>query len=244
MSISTSDFSSDFWLEQVIDLSSLPRRRQLNRHPFIERLRLAVPFDYIAVTGLDLEDYRVGSGHSIDTDIPPAFFDAYYEEGMVQSDPFVAASRVARDVVVEEDVYAITPPSQRLRYLERTFGVHNRTLFPLLRGDVVYGAVTFCRSKPFDADEIAFLAGVAEATHTMLTRPILQKFFAESLKLSDGEVLCLKLASLGMTSEEVSRQSSYAVDTVNTYLKTAIRKLGASNRLHAVAEALRRRLIE
>jgi LuxR family transcriptional regulator len=78
----------------------------------------------------------------------------------------------------------------------------------------------------------------------MLTGPIMKRFFAESLRLSDGEVLCMRLASLGMTSEEISRHSDYAVDTVNTYMKTAIRKLGASNRLHAVAEALRRGLIE
>lgn len=244
MSLSRGNFSSSMALEQAVDLSSLPRLRQLNRHPFIERMRLAVPFDYIAVTGLDLENYRFGSGHSIDTDVPPAFFDAYYDEGMLASDPFVAASKLARDVVVQEDVYAVTPPSQRLRYLERTFGVYNRTLVPLLRGDVVYGAVTFCRAKPFDTEEIAFLSGVAQAIHTMLTRPIMQKFFAESLKLSDGEILCLKLASVGMTSEEISKESSYAVDTVNTYMKTAIKKLGASNRLHAIAEALRRRLIE
>ena len=244
MSVSHSIFTSGGSLDGIVDLPSLPRRRQLVRHPFIERLRVAVAFDHIAVTGLDLEDYRFGSGHSIDTDVPPAFFEAYCNEGMLDTDPFVAASRVARNVVIEKDVYAVTPPSQRLQYLQRAFGVHHRTLFPLLRGDLVYGAVTFCRSTEFDGEEIAFLAGVAEAIHTMLTGPIMKRFFAESLKLSDGEVICMRLASLGMTSEEISRRSDYAVDTVNTYMKTAIRKLGASNRLHAVAEALRRGLIE
>lgn len=244
LSVSHSIFTSGASLEGIVDLPSLPKRRQLVRHPFIERLRLSVPFDHIAVTGLDLEDYRFGSGHSIDTDLPPAFFEAYCNEGMMDSDPFVAASRLARSVVTEDDVYAVTPPSQRLRYLQRTFSVHNRTLFPLVRGDLVYGAVTFCRSNAFDADEIAFLAGVAAAIHKMLTAPIMKKFFAESLRLSDGEVLCMRLASLGMTSEEISRRSDYAVDTVNTYIKTAIKKLGASNRVHAIAEALRRGLIE
>ena len=79
-------------LNDVLDLRSLPTRRQVVLHPFIEKLRGAVPFDFFAVSGLDLDGYRFGSGHSIDTDVPPAFLDAYYGDDLLKSDPFVAAS--------------------------------------------------------------------------------------------------------------------------------------------------------
>jgi LuxR family transcriptional regulator len=239
-----SHLASGVPLDNFVDLSSLPKRRHFATHPFIERLRKAVQFDYIAITGIDVDNYRFGSGQSIDTDFPPAFLDAFYGDGLLVTDPFILASRHATNVIFEEEVYKRTPPPQRLRYLARTFGIFNRTLIPLLRGNIVYGAVTFARVNPFDDDEISFLEGVAEATHATFTRPIMERFSAESLKLSSGEIVCLKLASRGETSDEISVSSGYAVDTVNTYIKMATKKLGASNRTHAIAEAIRRRLID
>lgn len=127
-------------LNEAVDLSSIPVRRQVSRHPFVDRLRMAVPFDYFAASGLDLDGYRFGSGHSIDTDVPPAFLDAYYSDGLMAADPFVKASMTAATVVVEHEVYAQNPPSQRLTYLTRAFGVVNRTLFRS-------GAVTGCSEQ-------------------------------------------------------------------------------------------------
>jgi len=230
-------------LDEVPDLRSLPTRRQVVSHPFIEKLRGAVPFDFFAVSGLDLDGYRFGSGHSIDTDVPPAFLDAYYGDDLLKSDPFVMASMSAAKVIVEEEVYAETPPPQRLQYLARTFGVLNRTLFPIRRGDVVFGAVTFSRTSPFSGAEIEFLSEIAEITHRVLTRPIMDKFSAQTLKLIEGEIRCLRFASLGKTTDEIAAASGYTPDTVNSYMKTAIRKLGADNRVHAIAEAIRRGLI-
>lgn len=230
-------------VEATIDLRSLPARRHLASHPFIEQLRRAVPFDFFAVSGLDFDGYRFGSGHSIDTDVPPAYLDAYYGDGLLGVDPFVKASMNAVDIVIEERVYEEEPPPERILYLARTFGVLNRTLFPVRRGDIVFGAVTFSRSMPFTECELTFLSEVAEVTHKVLTRPIMDKFSAQTLKLSGGELLCLTLASFGKTSEEIADASSYTPDTVNTYIKAATRKLGARNRAHAIAEALRRGLI-
>lgn len=235
--------SSGVSLDEIVDLSSVPHHRHFTHHPFIDRLRKAVPFDYVAAAGLDLDNYRFGSGRSLDTDLPPAFADTYYGDDLIKVDPFVQASLTARDVILEADVYRASPPPLRLAYVTRTFGIHNRTLFPLLRGPVVYGAMTFCRTTPFTHDEIDFFADVAPSAHAALTKPITEKFSASTLKLSSGEIHCLRLGSLGMTSEQISAESGYTTDTVNTYIKTAIRKLGASNRVHAIAEALRRNII-
>lgn len=71
----------------------------------------------------------------------------------------------------------------------------------------------------------------------------MEKFSVQTLKLSEGELLCLKLASFGKTSEEIAGATSYTPDTVNTYIKAATRKLEAKNRGHAIAEALRRGVV-
>jgi len=77
----------------------------------------------------------------------------------------------------------------------------------------------------------------------VITRPIMERFSAQTLKLIDGEIICLRYASLGKTTDDIAKASGYTPDTVNSYIKTAIRKLGADNRVHAIAEAIRRGLI-
>lgn len=232
------------FIGDAVDLASVPTRRHLSSHPFMDKLRQAVPFDFFAVSGLDLDGYHFGTGYSIDTDVPPAFLDAYYGDNLLQSDPFVKASKMASDFLSEEMVYRETPPPQRLEYLARTFGVLNRTLFPIRRGDFVYGAVTFSRATPFTSEEIDFLRDIADVTHRVITRPIMEKFSVQALNLTEGEMACLKFASLGMTTDKVATESGYTPDTVNSYMKTAIRKLNANNRVHAIAEAIRRGLIQ
>ncbi|NHT76873.1 helix-turn-helix transcriptional regulator [Ferranicluibacter rubi] len=241
--LSSSTFILSEALNGVPDLRSLPKRRHVAAHPFVEKIRAAVPFDFFAVSGLDLDGYRFGSGHSIDTDVPPAFLEAYYGDDLLSVDPFVQASRLAVGVVMEDVVYAQTPPPQRLTYLTDAFGVVNRTLFPVRRGDVVFGAVTFARQTRFAQDEMDFLQDVADVMHRVITRPIMDKFSAQTLRLIDGELICLRFASLGKTTDEIAKLSGYTSDTVNSYIKTAIRKLGADNRVHAIAEAIRRGLI-
>lgn len=230
-------------LDQFADLQSVPKHRHFGKHAMIERLRAAVPFDYIAITGLDVDHYRFGEGFSIDTDMPPAFIETYEAEQLQRIDPFAKAARAATTIICEADVYAKTPPPPRLAYLQRTFGIHNRTIIPIMRSDTVYGAVWICRGRPFNRDELDFLGLVAEAIHTAMTKPLMDRFAAEQMKLSKGEIACLTYASLGQKSEEIAANTGYQVDTVNSYLKSAIKKIGAANRTQAIAEAIRRRII-
>ncbi len=230
-------------LDMYQDLRSVPKHRQLGRSDIVERFRLAVPFDYIAISGLDVDHYRFGGGYSTDTDLPPAFIEAYYAARLHETDPFVAAASSANEVVMEHLVYDSTPPPQRLLYLARTFGVHNRTLFPVKRGELVYGAVIVSRSTPFEEGEIDFLSAVADCIHTAVTKPLMERFAVQQIGLTRGEMACLSQASLGLTSEAIAKVTGFQTETVNSYIKAAIKKLGASNRVEAIAQALRRRLI-
>ena len=230
-------------LDDYIDLRSVPKHRYFGKNELIDRLRLAVPFDYIFISGLDVDNYRFGGGFSIDTDLPPAFIEAYMADQLMFVDPLVQASKSSTAVVIESDVYQKQEVPQRLLYLQRTFAVHNRTIVPILRDSTVYGAVGFTRSTPFNDDEITFLALIAEAIHTAVTKPLVDRFAANHLRLSKGEIACLSKASLGLTSQGVAKATGYQVETVNSYIKSAAKKLGASNRTQAIAEAIRRRLI-
>ncbi|NLR97108.1 LuxR family transcriptional regulator [Rhizobium sp. P38BS-XIX] len=243
MPVSALSVLSPTALDDYIDLRSVPKHRYFGQNDLIDRLRRAVPFDYIFISGIDVDHYRFGEGFSIDTDLPPAFIEAYMSDKLPQVDPFVLAAKSSTKVVVESEVYAENEVPQRLLYLQRTFGVHNRTIIPILRDNTVYGAVGYTRDTPFDEDEITFLSLVSEAVHTAVTKPLMDRFAAEHMRLSKGEIACLSQASLGLTSEGIAKTTNYQVETVNSYIKSAVKKLGAVNRTQAIAEAIRRRLI-
>lgn len=51
--------------------------------------------------------------------------------------------------------------------------------------------------------------------------------------------MCLRLVARGMSSKEIAQQTGLAPLTVDTYLKQAMAKLGASNRREAARKLLR-----
>lgn len=77
----------------------------------IDRLRKAVPFDYIFISGLDVDHYRFGQGYSIDTDLPPAFVEAYMDDEVLRQDPFIKATKASGTVVTESEVYKDHEPA-------------------------------------------------------------------------------------------------------------------------------------
>jgi DNA-binding CsgD family transcriptional regulator len=66
----------------------------------------------------------------------------------------------------------------------------------------------------------------------------------ETASLAKRELECIRLASDGLTSEEIARALGLSLHTANQYLAEAARKLNANGRMHAVAKALRLGLID
>jgi DNA-binding CsgD family transcriptional regulator len=63
------------------------------------------------------------------------------------------------------------------------------------------------------------------------------------LPITARELAVLRLVSLGMASNEIAKQLGIGEETVRSHLKKAQAKLGARNRAHAAAEAVRQQLI-
>ncbi len=53
------------------------------------------------------------------------------------------------------------------------------------------------------------------------------------LALSEGQKTCLRLVGQGMSSKEIARATGLTPQTVDTYLKASLPKLGVSNRREA-----------
>lgn len=229
---------------EFADLASLPKHRFFRNHPLIDRSRRAVTFNNVTISGLDLCNFDYASFRSVDSDMPPSFIYTYYEEALFRDDPMVADAATTDGVLVEEDVYREHPPTERLAYVLQCHNIRNRTVFPLKRDCLVYGAVEFTRQAPFSEEEIIYLKMLSEPLHLAFTKPIMDRFGAETMKLTTAEIDCLRLASHGMTTEEIAEKTGYQRNTVNTYFQLSSKKLGAANRSQAIAEAIRRQLIE
>jgi len=67
---------------------------------------------------------------------------------------------------------------------------------------------------------------------------------SDTRALSARELEVLQLVAFGHTNPEIAEQLSMSRDDVKSYLEHIYKKLGASDRTAAVAEALRRRLID
>lgn len=230
-------------LDDYDDLSDVPKQRRLHDYSMLELLRKAVPVEYVAVGGLDLDGYHFGRGQSIDTDMPPAFIETYFAEALGERDPVVVLGTTALEPFTEGQANDISAPSQKLLELKRFFGINDRVFIPIAREGKAFGGVCFTTHRPLTLGEFEFLVMTAEPLHRSVTKPLMDRFAESLLKLTAGEVTCLQLASAGLTSEEIAETSKYQTETVNSYLKSATKKLGAANRVEAVATAIRRGLI-
>jgi DNA-binding CsgD family transcriptional regulator len=69
------------------------------------------------------------------------------------------------------------------------------------------------------------------------------KRFANQPRITPRELAVLRLVSLGMASNDIARVLGIGEETVRSHLKKVQVKLGARNRAHAAAEAIRQQLI-
>lgn len=212
---------------------------------FLDQMRKVAPIERLSVVGLDADGYRLGTGTILWTNLPASYLAIYFGEKICNVDWTLRLAMARQSIATDADVHdglGECPPDPRIAHLLRHYGVRFRTFVPISRAGRAYGGVVATSQRPLTEDEKAYLAFVAQPLHATLSRPYMECANA-ALRLTRGEMLCLRLASDGHTSEEISSRSSYSVETVNSYLKVATRKLGASNRLQAVAEALRRGII-
>lgn len=215
------------------------------RQRLIARTRRVVPFDHILVSGLDLDGLRIGTGTILASSFPQDYIATYYDAGHISHDPLVKLTLGLNRTVSDQEAWADSRRSEgtrKLLALMGRYGIRNRTVVPLSRSGRAYGSVVVASARPLTEGEREYLQFVAEPLHRALSEPYAGEIAAR-LGLTPGELRCIELASRGLTSEGIAEASGYAFETVNSYLKSATRKLGAVNRPQAVAEALRRQLI-
>ena len=215
-------------------------------HPKIKALRAIVPFDFYALSGVDYPGLGVGAGVMLASDMPQGFLQRFLSEGLFALDPM--SYRVSpqspwgswHDLNEAERRTAELGP---IRVLEDAYGITTRSVIALYRGNIRFGGATFTRRTPFDDKERFILEAATRMIHAELSFDHMVSM-ARHAHLTNGEIACLGAVAKGLTGEDAAKATGFTSETLATYIKSATRKLGAVNRTHAVAEALRRKLID
>jgi LuxR family quorum sensing-dependent transcriptional regulator len=96
---------------------------------------------------------------------------------------------------------------------------------------------------PPQACALIFMASCFAITRIEQTMEGDPKRFPEAVQLSPREQAVLQMAATGLDTKGTATALELGEETVRTHLTNAKRKLGARNRTHAVAEAIRHHLI-
>lgn len=211
----------------------------------IEAIKRIVPFRNILISGIDLHGHGPGTGTHLLSDFPPEYLAEYYARRLGEVDPLFAMLRQGFPVSRDSEAFA-TPQARRkgqaVMDLLRRHDIVERTIIIVAQAGKPLGSIAVISDAPLSEDQCALLKHFALSLHAEVAAPVLGALNA-GLRLTRGELRCLERAAAGLTSDEIARAEDYSVETVNTYLKSATRKLGASNRTQAVVQAMRRQLI-
>jgi DNA-binding CsgD family transcriptional regulator len=135
------------------------------------------------------------------------------------------------------------PPATSVGKFMRRFHVGGAVTTPLHSPPGVVGIVSWLTSDPsVNLQALVERKGSELELHGRRFLQVAKDFsHAHQTPSADAltprELECLRWTALGKTTDEIGELISRSGETARFHLKSAIRKLGASNRIHAVARA-------
>jgi DNA-binding CsgD family transcriptional regulator len=132
----------------------------------------------------------------------------------------------------------------------REVGFNHGWTQPLRDANGKFGVLTLARSQgAISADELEaklpMMQWLAQVVHARLFRTFVARHRNEcSTRLTEREIEILRMASEGGTAGEIAALTGVGERTVNFHIGNIISKLGATNKTHAVALAMRLGLLD
>lgn len=181
---------------------------------------------------------------------PEDYVKHYFEKRRYEIDPVIQTTSKRHKPFFWRDLVQCEPltPQQRLMFEEcRHAGLHEGVTIPLRAPWGQHYAICLAKDHPHGDDEsqldmlcllgTQFFLAYAHATQCQPAASV------PSVVLSERERECLLWTARGKSSWEISVIVGLSENTVSSYLKNAMKKLGTTNRVLAVVQAIKDGLI-
>lgn len=206
----------------------------------------AFGFDHFCMAGVPPSGAAVEAYVRIDA-WPPGWADHYIRKSFFEVDPVIAHLRRAERPFRWSEAHAARRSAASDRMMQeaaRDWKLVEGLTVPLRRADGGLATITY-GSSARDLDPAADVTLHLTSIYAELRAgDLLDHRPAPTPALTAREIECLRWASAGKTVWEISVILNMSERTARFHLDTAARKLGARNKAHVIAEALRRGIIE
>ena len=206
-------------------------------------------FEYITYV-IGVPDLDAGWRFVMTGNLPRAWQERYVRRAYQAIDPTVHyAMRASPPMTWSRDLFS----GDALSALARdtlAIGLNHGWTQPLHDAGGAFGMLTLARrGGPLCDNELR----TKQPMMQWLARVVHQRLFGEFQswqrnaavsRLTERELMCLRLAAEGATAADISESSGVGERTVNFHMANAISKLGAANKTHAVALAMRLGLLD
>lgn len=178
---------------------------------------------------------------------PPDWCDRYFKRKYHTIDPVVRRTPMhSRPFLWDQlaDHYQLQPDERRVLEEAREAGLKHGMSVPLFgplgRISVVSFASAFDDADPQNRiGHLNALACLFHAAYSEIARPCNDSSCERKVALSKREISCMRWVAEGKSSWEIGKILEISENTVNFHVKNAMRKLGATSRIQAVAIAIR-----
>lgn len=191
-----------------------------------------------------------GWRYVITNNYPRAWQERYLRRAYHSIDPTVAHARTTVEPLAwSRELFA----GDALGALARdtlAIGLNHGWTQPMHDANGSFGMLTLARrGGPLGDEELRaklpMMQWLARVVHQRLFGEFLSWQRNESIShLTERELTCLRLAAEGGTAADISRLTGVGERTVNFHMANALTKLGATNKTHAVALAMRMGLLD
>lgn len=206
-------------------------------------------FEYIAYL-IAVVDANTGWRYVMTSNYPQAWQQRYLRRGYHGIDPLIQHARATDSPLVWSRELFATESLSALARDTLAIGLNHGWVQPLHDASGGFGMLTLARrGGPLGTDEIKsklpMMQWLARVVHQRLFGEFQSWQRNESINcLTERELTCLRLAAEGSTAAEISVITGVGERTVNFHMANAISKLGAANKTHAVALAIRLGLLD
>lgn len=167
----------------------------------------------------------------------------YYVSSGLRPDTRAAAELLARDGVVYHNEKRFSDPRDPMLTFARRVDMVNAAIIPINFDEEVAGMVALCGERILTREQEKAVQFVCYSLFSQSRSFLSSGIRLAPTHLTPREREVMALSSEGLTAQEVAEQLGMSARTVNQHMDNAADKLGTRNRVHTVAEAIRRDLL-